>query len=204
MTTLYQAKNKIAFPKAFSRLQEIFMFRFQIGSLWRFYYPSDYWSSLKTLNDVIEPYVDMAIADQSEKAETGTFVEALAQVTKDRKILRDQLVNTLLAGRDTTAAVLSWLFLELSYRPELYAKLREEVLGVLGTDGKPTYTDLKNLKYLQNCINEGTCPVPPSLTMTSTSFVSICPSQWTNSSNRHNLTTRRRHFRASGYPFHST
>jgi len=134
------------------------MFRAQIGSLWRFYCPSDYWSSLKTLNDVIEPYVDMAIADQSEKTETGNFVEALAQVTKDRKILRDQLVNTLLAGRDTTAAILSWLFFELSYRPEIYAKLREEVLGVLGTDGKPTYKDLKDLKYLQSCINEGTCP----------------------------------------------
>jgi len=134
------------------------MFRFQLGSLWRLYYPSDYWSSLKALDDVIEPYVDIAISDQSEKPETGNLVEALAHVTKDRKVLRDQLLNTLLAGRDTTAATLSWLFLELSYQPELYAKLREEVLSVLGTDRTPTYTDLKDMKYLQNCLNESMYP----------------------------------------------
>jgi cytochrome P450 len=70
-------------------------------------------------------------------------------------MLRDQLVSTLLAGRDTTACALSWLFYELSYHPHIYAKLREEVLNTIGTDGKPTYDDLKAMKYLQYCMNEG-------------------------------------------------
>ena len=144
----------MAFPKAFERVQEIFMFRFRIGGLWRIYYPSDYWSSLKVLNHVIEPFVDMAISYESRDSETKNLVQALAEVTNDRQVLRDQLVNSLLAGRDTTAATLSWLFMELSHRPDLYVKLREEVLSVIGTDGKPTYADLKAMKYLQNCINE--------------------------------------------------
>ena len=64
-------------------------------------------------------------------------------------------MSTLLASRDTTACALSWLFYELSYHPEVYSKLRGEVLKVLGTDGKPTYDDLKSMKYLQYCLNEG-------------------------------------------------
>ena len=65
-------------------------------------------------------------------------------------------MSTLLAGRDTTACTLSWLTYELAYHPEVYAKLREEVLAHLGTDGRPTYEDLKSMKYMQWCLNEGT------------------------------------------------
>ena len=57
---------------------------------------------------------------------------------------------------DTTACALSWLFYELSYHPKVYQKLRDEVIRTLGMDGKPTYEDLKNMKYLQYCLNEGT------------------------------------------------
>ena len=63
-------------------------------------------------------------------------------------------MNTLLAGRDTTAATLTWLFYELSFHPEFYRLLREEVLRVLGKEGRPSYEDLKNMKFLQYCINE--------------------------------------------------
>jgi cytochrome P450 len=55
--------------------------------------------------------------------------------------MRDHLVNILLAGRDTTAATFCWLFYEMAYHPDVYAKLTEEVLDTLGPDGKPTYED---------------------------------------------------------------
>lgn len=83
------------------------------------------------------------------------FTEALSEFTDDKKVLRDQLVNTLLAARDTTAATLSWLFYEFAYHPDVYAKLRVEVMNNIGLNGKPTYDQLKNMKYLQWCINEG-------------------------------------------------
>jgi cytochrome P450 len=51
---------------------------------------------------------------------------------------------------------LSWLYYELSYHPEIYARLREEVLSTLGKDGKPTYEHLKSMRYLQYCLNEST------------------------------------------------
>jgi len=121
---------------------------------------------MNVLNSFVEPFVERAIheseADIERKEQSGqkvNFTDSLSQFTKDRKVLRDQLVSTLLAGRDTTACTLSWLFYELAYHPAVYAKLRAEVLHTLGTDGKPTYDDLKSMKYMQYCLNESSKPI---------------------------------------------
>lgn len=84
------------------------------------------------------------------KSEKGyTFLHALAGYTRDRTVLRDQIIAVLLAGRDTTACTLSWLFFELSNAPQCVAKLRTEIKDVVGLHRAPTYEDLKNMKYLQ-------------------------------------------------------
>ena len=131
------------------------------------YNPPTLKSSTDVLNRFVEPFVERAIAERQktstdkgeDRSESQNFTEALSEFTADRKVLRDQLVNTLLAARDTTAAALSWLFYELSYHPEIYAKLRNEVLNILGTTRTPTYLELKQMKYMQWCINEGIPPV---------------------------------------------
>jgi len=124
---------------------------------------------MNVLNSFVEPFVERAIheslADIEHKEQIGqkvNFTDSLSQFTKDRKVLRDQLVSTLLAGRDTTACTLSWLFYELAYHPDVYAKLREEVLNTLGLNGTPTYEALKSMKYMQYCLNESTSPFPPN------------------------------------------
>ena len=43
-----------------------------------------------------------------DKSGGFVFLDALIAETKDPKVIRDQLVNILLAGRDTTACLLSW------------------------------------------------------------------------------------------------
>ena len=78
-----------------------------------------------------------------------TFLHALANLTRDRKILRDQIFAILMAGRDTTASALSWVFYELARHPEITRKLRAEIIDTVGLDAAPTYHDLKGMKYLQ-------------------------------------------------------
>lgn len=63
-------------------------------------------------------------------------------------------MSVLLAGRDTTAATLSWIMYEMAYVPDTWATLRAEVLKELGANGMPTYETLKNMKYLKNILNE--------------------------------------------------
>jgi cytochrome P450 len=84
------------------------------------------------------------------------FLNELAKETDDREILRDQILNVLLAGRDTTASLLSNMFFELARKPDIYSKLRAEVASLKGVP--PTYEELKDLKYLRYCLNE--CKFP--------------------------------------------
>ncbi|KAK8040017.1 cytochrome P450 [Apiospora rasikravindrae] len=89
------------------------------------------------------------------------FLRELAKATKDRRVIRDELLNILLAGRDTTASLLSNLFFVLARRPDVWAKLKADVAVLEGRP--PTYETLKKLKYVRYCLNESlrTHPVVP-------------------------------------------
>ncbi|CAM0943071.1 unnamed protein product [Alopecurus aequalis] len=80
------------------------------------------------------------------------------------KQLRDDLMTMLIAGHETSAAVLTWTFYLLSKYPNVMSKLQAEVDDVLG-DGLPTLEDLKKLKYTTRVINESLrlYPQPPVL-----------------------------------------
>lgn len=60
----------------------------------------------------------------------------------------------LIAGRDTTAATLSWTVYELAHYPAVYARLRAEVLATVGRRRAPEYEDLKGMTYLTHTLNE--------------------------------------------------
>ncbi|XP_015875605.2 protein LUTEIN DEFICIENT 5, chloroplastic [Ziziphus jujuba] len=80
------------------------------------------------------------------------------------KQLRDDLMTLLIAGHETSAAVLTWTFYLLSKEPRVVAKLQEEVDSILG-DRFPTIEDVKKLKYATRVINESLrlYPQPPVL-----------------------------------------
>lgn len=112
------------------------------------------------LNKFTSQYIDEALAlppselEKKTKSDEGyTFLHALAGYTRDRQVLRDQLVAVLLAGRDTTAVTLSWLFYEISKQPKIVEKLRTEIEQHCA-DQKPTYDNLKSMRYLSHTINE--------------------------------------------------
>jgi cytochrome P450 len=81
------------------------------------------------------------------------FLHELARSTDDKRRLRDELLNVLLAGRDTTASLLGNMWFCIAKRPDIFAKLRREVEETLGGE-LPTYEQLKELKYLKWCMNE--------------------------------------------------
>ncbi|KAK7394690.1 hypothetical protein VNO78_15225 [Psophocarpus tetragonolobus] len=80
------------------------------------------------------------------------------------KQLRDDLMTMLIAGHETSAAVLTWTFYLLSKEPRVVSKLQEEVDSILG-DRFPTIEDMKKLKYTTRVINESLrlYPQPPVL-----------------------------------------
>ena len=122
---------------------------------------SSFRKALRQINEFVKPFIDRALRlsgqeldDKTKSAEGYTFLHALASFTRDRKVLRDQLVAVLFAGRDTTAGTLSFIFHELSKHPDVVATLRREILDRLGPDQPPEYGDLKDMRYLQYVIRE--------------------------------------------------
>lgn len=90
--------------------------------------------------------------EDSDVKSSTYFLKELAQTTSDKDKIRDELLNILIAGRDTAASLLSSLFHALSRHPDMWAKVREEVRQF---DGKlPEYEQLRHLKYSKYCINE--------------------------------------------------
>ncbi len=120
-----------------------------------------FYESLKVVNEFVATFIDKALALSPEELEKKTnhdegytFLHAIAAYTRDRNVLRDQLVSILLAGRDTTACTLTWAIYHLSMDPKITAKLRQEIVETVGLDRQPTYQDLKSMKYLQHVLNE--------------------------------------------------
>lgn len=108
----------------------------------------------------VEQFVDEAMryrqipgeADSEKAVAQNLFLHALARETHDKDRIRDELLNILIAGRDTTASLLSHCFFEISRKPAVWQLLKKEVSPL---DGKPpTYDQLRNMKYLKFCIQE--------------------------------------------------
>lgn len=117
----------------------------------------------KTVHDFADKFVYNALAHrESEDAQEKppgryVFLNELAKSTNDPRQLRDELLNILLAGRDTTASLLSNTFHVLARRPDIWSKLKAEVDELKGE--KPDYETLRNMKYVKNLLNE--CKSPP-------------------------------------------
>jgi len=65
----------------------------------------------------------------------------------------DEVIGLLMAGVDTPAVTLSWIFHELSGHPDVERRVREEVDAVVG-DGPVTAEHVRSLDYVQQVIQE--------------------------------------------------
>jgi cytochrome P450 len=150
------SNGKIAFADAFNYVQHIYSIIGRVGDFNWAVPRTKVRKDLEIVNNFVEIFIEDALSlspeelEKRTKSDEGyTFLHALASQNRDRKFLRDQIVAVLLAGRDTTACTLSWLFYEISTLPGVQEKLRAEVLRTVGTAKEPTYEDLKGMKYLQ-------------------------------------------------------
>jgi cytochrome P450 len=96
--------------ESFNIAQEGLAKRFRIAP-WHFLYnPPEFRKACADVHRFVEQYIDQFELqnneDQDDKA--YSFIKQVAQESTSKEDLRDQLLNVLLAGRDTTACCLSW------------------------------------------------------------------------------------------------
>lgn len=83
-----------------------------------------------------------------------------SDVDYNEQELVDICLNFIIAGRDTTACTLSWLFYRLSSHPEIQKQVKDEVNKALN-GSNPTYEKMNELPFLSACIFETLRMNPP-------------------------------------------
>lgn len=144
---------------------QAYMLRRYIPGLYMLVDGKEFRAACKQVQSLADEYVEKALHPHKHMAEKPprneqkfVLLDELVKETRDPIELRDQLLHMLIAGRDTTAALFSWVFLLLARHPDVYSRLRQEILKEFGNvDVRPADVDfaqLKSCRYLQNVINE--------------------------------------------------
>nr|AQS60680.1 cytochrome P450 SF [Sogatella furcifera] len=142
-------------------------------------------SNNKRREDFLQLMMDMRNSTRSSKEEVATghtrseehmeaedqlLMDQLKNVPQDGKNAHDEeLTDQIMAsqtfvfiagGSETTAAVLQFALFEMANKPEVQAKVHQEVDDAL-SDGKFTYEAVRDMKYLENVLNETLRLHPP-------------------------------------------
>lgn len=149
------------FAEAWNRSQEDVGETSRNGPVALLFRRSTFGQDIKYVHEFADKYVrrglelrntyDVEKADPKH-SERYVFLNELVKQTRDPVQIRSELLNVLLAGRDTTASLLSNVWFMLARRPDIWEKLQTEV-NELG-DARPTFEQLKAMKYLKAVLNE--------------------------------------------------
>ncbi|KAF2758176.1 cytochrome P450 52A12 [Pseudovirgaria hyperparasitica] len=162
------------FASAFDEAQRLLTLSSYAGDLYWLLQGPAFRKACAQCHTFIDHYVHKALTEtppdapeQQRPDERYIFLRALVRDTRDPLELRHQLLSILLAGRDTTGGLLSWVFYLLVQHPDVFQKLRAEVLAHFGTYAAPrniTFAGLKGCGYLQHVLAE-TLRLHPSVPM---------------------------------------
>ncbi|KAF8439739.1 cytochrome P450 [Boletus edulis BED1] len=153
------------FASAFAAAQQAMTRRNLVGGTWPLWelFRDPLKEPMKVVNAFLDPILKDAIAkqkasqglpDADKDAEDETLLDHLMRQTTDIKILKDQTLNILLAGRDTTASTLMSAIYLLATHPDVLRRLREEILKKVGPTRRPSYDDIRGMKFLRAVLNE--------------------------------------------------
>lgn len=115
----------------------------------------------------IDNLVNGMIEERIQKNQKENLLDNLISATDsadqsqmNKKQLRDEVVNLLIAGHETTANALTWTWQQLLKYPEVMKKAIEEVNSVMAGE-TPSYDELTKLVYLKGTFEESMRLFPP-------------------------------------------
>lgn len=136
--------------------------RVRLGPLKFLYRNPKWYQSIGTVHAFVEQQIDEALEVEKRRKRSGiteykpdhryVLLHEMVKSTDDKLDLRSQILAVFMPSRETTSSLITNVFHALARNPDVWAKLRKEVLA-LG-DEPLTFELLKATKYLQWVINE--------------------------------------------------
>ncbi|MBP6440689.1 MAG: cytochrome P450 [Caldilineaceae bacterium] len=121
-------------------------------------------AAIRTLDQTVFQIIERRRSSGEEKDDLlGMLMAARdegASRGMDDRQLRDEVITIFVAGHETTARLLTWVFYLLDQHPAVAARLRAELATVLG-GRTPTMADLPHLTYTRQVIDETLRLYPP-------------------------------------------
>ena len=119
--------------------------------------------------DEMDAYLYQMIRTRREKSSgdrsantPGDLLDGLIAAGLSDDLIRDQLLTMLIAGHDTSTALLAWVFFLLGSHPQWMAQVKQEVDAVLTTASEPPTADqLNQLHITDQVIKEALRIYPP-------------------------------------------
>ncbi|RDI78682.1 hypothetical protein Vi05172_g11252 [Venturia inaequalis] len=151
------------FEEAFKRVQTHIGVRMKVGRSYWMVDGYSYRKACRELGKINDSFIAAAITNAknrlaAHKNEPRNAIEALVVDGHDFGYISNQCRHLIIAGFETTSALLGFSFALIEQDPEVSRKLRAEVLSRFGTDLIPrqplNFENLKNCKYMQFVINE--------------------------------------------------
>ncbi|MEO0915388.1 MAG: cytochrome P450, partial [Pseudomonadota bacterium] len=120
--------------------------------------------AMQVMDDLVSGLVRAGLERGEDARSTDLLGSLIEHHEGNFTDIRDDVMSLLIAGHETSGALLSWLFACLAIYPERLADVREELASVLG-GACPAPEDLPNLPVLRATINETLRLYPPAYTL---------------------------------------
>ncbi len=121
-------------------------------------------NSAQVIHAVVDDIMEKATYKENKETLVAQFIRASETLDENESMtrleIRNEIIVLFMAGHETTANVLSWVWYLLSQAPEVEKKLHQELARELG--GKtPTYEDIERLPYTRAILDETMRLYPP-------------------------------------------
>ncbi|KAI9795453.1 MAG: hypothetical protein M1835_005787 [Candelina submexicana] len=147
------------FANCFDYASMISAIRLRLADFHWAYTPKAFTKACDTVKRYASHFVDEALKNRERshsqsKSQSQDLIRDLYEALKSPDLVRDQLVHVLIAGRDTTACLMSWTFFLLVRHPNVLYRLRQEVNSIWPEGDQLTRAHLQQMPYLKCILNE--------------------------------------------------
>ncbi|MBC7967875.1 MAG: cytochrome P450 [Fuerstia sp.] len=157
--------------RAVATLSEIAFFEMQALFIWPRWLPTKWNRRKNEAMQILDRVVwDLIHQRRKENIDKGDLLSMLLSAVDEEgdggsltdEQVRNEAMTLMLAGHDTSAAALDWLWMLLAKHPHVCDRCRSELQTVCG-DRAPVYADLSMLTYLNAVVKESLRLYPPAI-----------------------------------------